>query len=189
MKGRIDFSNPMAMQARPDEDFKSYALAVLVSGPMESYFKDRNIPVDDTAKKGLKSETGLSAAKLKKTIESGTTQLIVVGNSEITTTGFLKFSRQVLASRGQAQGGGVDAFSNGVLLHNMVDFVTGNYYIPEMKAKSLDYNPLDNISTRARFIYKAVNIAGVPLFVIIAGLIVWRRRWSRRQKIQKEFAS
>ena len=185
MTGRINF-NPVMMSASGDKDMKSYPLAVLVSGPFESYFKDRDVPADDSKEGKKAGPSALRAEKLNKTIETGKTQVIVVGTSEITRSGFLMDSRRILSSGGAIQGG--EVFSNALFLHNMVDYLTGNYYIPEMKSKSLDYNPLDKLGEKEKFVYKAVNIGGVPFLVILAGLIVWRLRWNRRQKIQQEFS-
>ena len=39
-----------------------------------------------------------------------------------------------------------------------------------------------------RFVYKSINIAGVPIFIIIIGLFIWRKRIARRKFIQKEFS-
>jgi hypothetical protein len=68
-----------------------------------------------------------------------------------------------------------------------VDSLTGNEYIPEMKSKSLEYSPLDKTEDNTRFMLKAVNIAGVPVIIILAGIVMWRRRESRRKKLAGEF--
>ena len=51
-----------------------------------------------------------------------------------------------------------------------------------MSSKSLDYNPLDKSGDGKKIVLKTVNIAGVPLLVILAGLLIWKRR-SRRKKV------
>ena len=120
--------------------------------------------------------------KLDSTIESGRSGIIVVGTSDITSSGFINHSRRILAGTG-----GGEAFSNDILLHSMVDYLAGNHYIPEMKSKSLDYNPLIKTSDNTRFMLKVINIGLVPIFVILTGFIVWRRRISRRKQIELKF--
>src|SRR5210317_843599 len=78
--------------------------------------------------------------------------------------------------------------SNGLFIRNIIDYLNGNEYIPEMKTKSLDFNPLEKTSNTSRLVYKSVNIAGVPILIIIMGLFMWRKRSSRRKLIQKQFS-
>ncbi|HOO71909.1 MAG TPA: Gldg family protein [Spirochaetota bacterium] len=184
MTGRMNF-NPFMMDAGDDKDFKSYPIACLVSGPFDSFFKDQPVPVNDKdAGKGQRASM-VSAQKLDRTVQSAKSSIIVVGTSEITRSGFLLDSRRIITSD---MGGEDDVFSNAVLLHNMVDFMAGNYHIPEMKSKSLEYNPLVKTGDRERFIYKAVNVAGLPFFVVIAGLLVWQHRSRRRRSLQQLFS-
>ena len=70
----------------------------------------------------------------------------------------------------------------------MVDYLAGNHYVPEMMSKSLEYNPLEKTEDSTRFVLKAINIGGVPFFVILAGIIVWRARVSRKKRIQAAFS-
>jgi hypothetical protein len=57
-----------------------------------------------------------------------------------------------------------------------------------MKSKSLDFNPLVKSGDQTRFILKIINMGLVPLFVVIAGLIVWRRRIERKRFIESQFS-
>jgi hypothetical protein len=76
-----------------------------------------------------------------------------LGSSEITTSAFIDYSRKALSGTGNNE-----TFSNDILLHSMVDYLAGNYHIPEMKSKSLDFNPLIKTSDTTRFILKVINI-------------------------------
>ena len=122
--------------------------------------------------------------KLDSTVSSGKSELIVVGTSELNTSGFLNSARRILSGSGNS--GGV--FSNDILIHSMVDYLAGNSYVPEMKSKSLDYNPLVKTGDKTRFLLKIINMGLVPLFVIITGLIVWRRRIARKRFIEMQFS-
>lgn len=178
MEGRMNF-NPMFMNPPAGKEFKSYNLAVLASGKFESFYKGKELPVakDPEIKGALASQK-----RLDSTIESGKSEIVVVGSSDITNSGFINHSRRILAGTGTGE-----AFSNDILLHSMVDYFAGNYHVPEMKSKSLDYNPLLKTADSTRFMLKIINIGLVPLFVIMTGFVVWRRRIARRKKIEMKF--
>jgi hypothetical protein len=57
-----------------------------------------------------------------------------------------------------------------------------------MSSKSLGYNPLDKTSDSKKIILKSINIAGVPIVVILAGLLIWRRRQQRKKFIHELFS-
>jgi len=178
MTGNINF-NPYFMDPTKAKDMKSHTLAALVTGEFESYFKERGIPPASRSKRSRIR----SVKKLDSTIKNGKSSIIVVGTSHITKTGFTGDARKILA-RGQRG----EVSSNDIMIHSLVDYLSGNYYVSEMKSKSIDYNPLDKISEDSRFTLKVVNIAGVPILVIIFGLITLRRRISRKKKLMQQFS-
>jgi ABC-type uncharacterized transport system involved in gliding motility auxiliary subunit len=181
MEGQMNF-NPFLMAAPGGVEMKSYPVAVLASGKFESFFKGRDIPSEiiTADKKNILS----TVHKLDSTVASGKSELIVVGTSELNTSGFLNSARRILSGSGNS--GGV--FSNDILIHSMVDYLAGNSYVPEMKSKSLDYNHLEKTGDKTRFLLKIINMGLVPLFVIITGLIVWRRRNARKRFIEMQFS-
>lgn len=183
MEGRISF-NPAVMEPG-DSPLKSYVLAASVSGRFESYFRGRDIPAPDKKKADKKQGPSMiqTVARLDETVRSGQSRIIVLGTSEIARSGFMMYAGKVLAGSRREEGN-----SNNHLLHSMVDYLAGNYHVPEMKSKSLDYNPLDKTEDSTRFMLKVVNIAGVPLLVVIGGLVMWRMRRLRRERIRAFFA-
>jgi len=179
MEGKMNF-NPFFMTPPAGVEMKSYPVAAVVSGKFESFFKGRDIPAEILAadKKNLLS----TIHKLDSTVNSGKSELIVVGTSELNSSGFINSARRILSG-----GNGTGVYSNDILLHSMVDYLAGNNYVPEMKSKSLDYNPLVKTGDRTRFLLKIINMGLVPLFVIFTGLIVWRRRIARKRLIELQF--
>ncbi|HPS87890.1 MAG TPA: Gldg family protein [Spirochaetota bacterium] len=180
MEGQMNF-NPFFMAPPAGVEMKSYPVAAVASGKFESFFKGRDIPAEILAadKKNLLS----TIHKLDSTISSGKSELIVVGTSELNSSGFLNSARRILS------GGNVTGvYSNDILLHAMVDYLAGNSYVPEMKSKSLDFNPLVKTGDRTRFLLKIINMGLVPVFVILTGLIVWRRRIARKRLIELQFS-
>ncbi|MCL2025450.1 MAG: GldG family protein [Leptospirales bacterium] len=175
MTDRVDF-NPSALSIPMSGEFKSYPLFVEFSGKFESFFKDKESPF-----KGKDGQLQ-SAHKIDETIGSAKTRLIVAGTSHITRSEFLLNARKILSS-----GGDGEAFSNEILLHAMVDRASGNDHIPEMKSKSIVYNPIDKTGDATRLFLNTFNIAGAPVMIIITGLIIWRQRISRKKMIRKKF--
>lgn len=180
MEGKVNF-NPFFMNPKPDEQFKSYPVAVLASGKFQSFFMNKEIPKEIKEKEGRGNLT--SVRKLDSTVDSGKSQLIVVGSSEFTSSGFLSHARRILSG-----GGNSNTFSDEILVHGMVDYLAGNEYVPEMKGKSLDFNPLKKTEDNTRFMLKVINMGLVPVAVVLTGFIVWRRRISRRRAIEAAFS-
>ncbi len=179
MEGQMNF-NPFFMAPPAGVELKSYPVAVLASGKFESFYKGKSIPAEVLATE--KNNTLSTVQKLDTTISSGRSELIVVGTSELNSSGFLNSARRILSG-----GNGAGVFSNDILLHSMVDYLAGNSYVPEMKSKSLDYNPLIKTGDQTRFLLKIINMGLVPLFVILMGLVVWRRRIARKRFIESLF--
>ena len=175
MADRVDF-NPFTLPVSGRGELKSYPLSVLLSGKFESFFKDKESPFKE---KGGQLK---SLGKLDETIDSAKTKLLVTGTSQITRSDFLISARKALSGGGEGE-----AFSNEILLHAMVDHVSGNDHIPEMKSKSLAYNPIEKIGDGTRLFLKTINIAGAPIFVVMAGLMAWRQRAKRKNMIRKKF--
>jgi ABC-type uncharacterized transport system involved in gliding motility auxiliary subunit len=180
MEGRMNFS-PLFMTPPSGKEMKSYTVAALISGRFESYYKGKDMPSADDVKN--RKSTLSAVKKLDSTVGSGKSELIVVGSSELTISGFLNYARRVLSGTGAGE-----VFSNDILLHSMVDYLAGNTYIPEMKSKSLDYNPLVKTGDRTRFILKIINMVFVPVLVVLAGIAVWKKRIMRKKIIESEFS-
>jgi ABC-type uncharacterized transport system involved in gliding motility auxiliary subunit len=180
MEGNLNF-NPMLMLPPDKSQMKSYPIAALISGRFDSFFKDKDIP-NEIVSSGNKNAFS-KINKIESTISSKKSKLIVIGSSDITITEFMKLARNVLSGGNQGE-----TFSNDILIHSMVDYLSGNGFVPEMKSKSLSYNPLIKTDDSARFLIKLINMVFVPLFVVLTGFILWRRRIKRKKLISMEFS-
>lgn len=178
MSGQIDF-NPFTIGLSPPEQLESYPLSVSLSGKFSSFFKGKDKPVD-----GRVSGIVSTEQRFDETIGSGKTRIILTGTSQITRSGFLLDSRQILAGSGDEG----EVYSNELLLHGMIDELSGKTHVIEMKSKSLAYNPIDKTSDSGRFVLKTINIAGLPVLIVITGLIVWRRNTERKKRIKTKFS-
>jgi ABC-2 type transport system permease protein len=65
--------------------------------------------------------------------------------------------------------------------------LNGKEDIAVMRAKVQQFNPLAETQAGTKAFVKALNIAGLPIVVIIFGFGVWFRRHSRKKHIQMMF--
>ncbi|MFH0974317.1 MAG: Gldg family protein [Spirochaetota bacterium] len=178
MQGRIDFM-PFGMSPPADKSQMSKRdLAVLLEGKFASYFKGKDIPAEDNKDKNknvkipeVKDSTITSSGMIEKALKPA--KIIVAGSSEISLSNIVEKDGKSL---------------NAVFLHNALDYLSGNDKTPEMRSKGIDFNPLKDRADSIKFIIKFFNIAGLPICVIIAGIIVWRIRERRKKRIMEEFA-
>ncbi len=187
MKGRINL-NPMFINPPADDkEFSSLPLAYMLEGPLPSYFAGKPVPEKpDTDKQDSESEaaeqketpaSGIDMSAVKSegvTIEKGKpAKIFLIGTSEI-------LKDNVIDERGETP--------NAQFVMNVIDYLNNREDIAVMRSKTQRFNPLKEISPAARTTIKTANIAGLPLLVIIAGIIVWGRRAARKRMIQKIFS-
>ena len=187
MKGQIQY-NPIMQKydLKKHGPMKSFPIAVLLSGNLESYFKGKEVGEN---KEGKKSQSSLTTvARLDETISAGKSEILVVSSSQITGSKFLIDSERVLKRSLPSQKDGQYMFPNAAILHNMVDYMTGNYFIPEMQNKRLSYNPLDEVDETMRLVFKVFNMAGVPFLILFFGIFTWRRFYGRKKAIMERFS-
>jgi hypothetical protein len=77
--------------------------------------------------------------------------------------------------------------SNATFILNTIDYLNGREDIAVMRAKVQRFNPLEDTQAGTKAFVKALNIAGLPVLVVIFGLGVWFRRHSRKKQIQMMF--
>ena len=142
--------------------FAQYDLALLLEGKFDSAF--------DEAPAASADESLVTSSFVKSSVMPG--KLFVASSSAITT-------RQVIDENGKSP---VSMF-----LMNVVDYLNGNEELCTMRTKSLSVNNLTIKSTVAANFWKFFNSFGIAIFVVIAGLIVWRLRNARRHAINKKY--
>jgi len=187
MKDRIDF-NPMHMSPPGDKEaYKSHGLAYTVEGMFPSYYADKPVPVkedDKDAKESTDNEQeddkkeeriDMSAILTKgATIKKGKPgKIFLLGSSEI-------LKDNVIDEEGRTP--------NAQFIMNVVDYLNGRGETAVMRSKTQKFNPLIDVSPAAKATVKTVNIAGLPVLVILAGVLVWFKRVSRKRLIQKIFS-
>jgi ABC-type uncharacterized transport system involved in gliding motility auxiliary subunit len=185
MKGRINL-NPMFMNPPQDEgEFKSMAMAYVLEGSFPSYFADKTVPEKEEAKEDTddekeetgKKEAGVDMSKITGegiTVKKGKpAKIFLIGTSEIRKD-------NIIDDEGKTP--------NAQFVMNVMDYLNDREEFAVMRSKTQRFNPLREISPAARTTIKTANIAGLPVLVVIAGIIVWGRRTSRKRMIQKIFS-
>ena len=158
--------NPLMIT--PPEDATKLSkkkLMVLLEGEFESAFDEAPVSAD-------KEEEGQGdytiSSHLSKSKQPG--KIIVAGSSQITTT-------QVFAE---------DASSGvALLLINAIDYLNGNEELCKMRTKGVSINVLNTESKAKVTFFQMFNEYGLAIFVLIAGLIVWRLRVKRKTRINR----
>ncbi len=186
MKGQINL-NPMFIHPPTDETkLNSYPLAVLVSGKFPSYFAGKPAPI-----KPGKNTKGTSSNKKKKgkaakenspteeITETGAViplgkpgKLLLIGTSEI-------LKDNVIDKEGNSP--------NATFAMNIIDALNNRIETAKLRSKVQQFNPLKETSAAVKTTVKVLNIAGLPILVILFGLLVLWRRSVRKRRIQWMF--
>jgi ABC-2 type transport system permease protein len=189
MKGQINL-NPMFIHPPTETgQMKSYPLAVLVSGKFSSYFAGKPAPVKpakaekpapDKKKKGKKAKKK-EANPAGNISESGTVistgapgKLLLIGTSEI-------LKDNVIDKEGNSP--------NATFAMNIIDALNNRVETAKLRSKIQQFNPLKESSAAVKTTVKVLNIAGLPVLVILFGLLVLWRRKVRKRRIQWMFSS
>ncbi len=160
--------DPRAMQVPAEEAMKPEHLAVLVEGSFDSAFASVPSSLRDdaqAAKSPFSADTHLA-----RSIQPG--KLLVAGTSAITTP-------MVMDEEGRQP--------VSIFVRNAVDYLNGRGDFAEMRTKGMSLEVLDETTPSVRSAVRAVNLYGVPLLAVIAGLAVWRLRVRRREKIRTRY--
>lgn len=201
MKAPINL-NPMMMSPPPDNEKRNqFHLAYLLEGQFPSYFEGKTIPVrtvketsdkeatepaeDPNKDKVLeekdisKKEAQTKKSELTDVKRSGTfiakgqpARIFVMAASDMITD-------TILDREGRSP--------NAMFIMNMIDALNDREEIAVMRSKTQRLNPLNAPTAGFKTIIKTFNIVGLPIFVVIFGLLVWMRRHARKKRIQMIF--
>ncbi|HMA84574.1 MAG TPA: Gldg family protein [Desulfosalsimonadaceae bacterium] len=187
--------NPLFMQPpQANEEFKSYPLAYLVEGEFQSYFEGKPIPARETetpeedesagdesadkplAEKEAKGDAEIDLSKIESEQEFDAAgrpaKMAIVGSSAL-------LKDNLVDQEGQSP--------NATFLLNIIDVLNHRSDIAAMRSKTQRFNPLDETTAMTKTGVKTVNIAGLPVLVVLFGLFTWWRRRVRRKRIQMMF--
>ncbi|MBL0700762.1 MAG: Gldg family protein [Desulfosarcina sp.] len=182
MSERISL-NPMLLPSPPPaDDMQSFPLAYLIKGSFPSYFAGKPVPVrvmdkKDAEKYKSKKDQGKDQGKGQAEItrqgeflEKGRAgKIFIIGSSEI-----LKNTLLDEAGKGR----------EGIFIMNVIDYLNNHVDIALLRSKEQRLNPLHNdIGQGVKTFVKTINIAGLPLLVVLFGIIILLRRVARKKQI------
>ncbi len=185
MSGRVNLNPVFIHPPKNEDEFKSMAMAYTLEGSFRSYFADKPVPVkndeekdksEDEKKDEDEKQTGIDMSKIKGegVIKKGKhAKIFLIGTSEI-------LKDNVIDDEGKTP--------NAQFVMNVIDYLNNREKVALMRSKTQRFNPLKEVAPTTRTIIKAVNIAGLPILVVVAGIIVWGRRASRKRMIQRIFS-
>ena len=206
MRERITL-DPMAIGGPPPpEDQRQFHLAYLLKGSFSSYFAGQPIPekpapeappageapTDDAAPE---AETEGDAAAIENDREEADadnvdlsaiasaparrdqgepSKILLVGSSDL-------IQDTILEAGGRSP--------NSMFIMNVIDYLNDRGGVATMRSKEQRFNPLWETDTATRTLTKAFNVIGVPVLVVVFGLLVWLRRTAHKKRIQALFTS
>ncbi|MFH0996919.1 MAG: Gldg family protein [Pseudomonadota bacterium] len=199
--------NPLFIQPpATNEKMGAEPLAYILEGEFPSYFAGRPIPEKPQPDKSQsdKSQSDPDESEDMKNLEkkpapeipaapadaSKTADLSKIeGGGKVVSKGkpgkiFLMASSEMLKDNIIDEAG---RSPNAVFILNVLDYLNNHQDIAIMRSKEQRFNPLADLSPMAKTGIKSLNIAGLPVLVVLAGLAVWLRRKSRRRQIQLLF--
>jgi hypothetical protein len=178
--------NPMMMQPPlTDELMVSMPLACTVEGSFTSYFADKPVPRAVINKEEKNDEEGdeeiedrpvaaLDQIKSEdKKIDKGKPgKVFVIGTSDV-------LKNSVISQDGTN--------INSIFIMNLIDYLNGREDIAVMRGKTGNLNPLSIGSADSKSWIKYFNIIGLPIIVVLFGLLIWFLRHRRKAVIQEMF--
>jgi len=175
--------NPMLLPPPPPaSDMQSFPLAYLIKGDFPSYFAGKPIPVrmiNEKKAEEYKSKKDQVKDKPKITheddfIEKGrAAKIFIIGSSEI-------LKNTLLDEEGKGR--------ESIFIMNVIDSLNNHVDIALMRSKEQRFNPLQtDIGQSVKTFVKTINIAGLPMLVVLFGIIIWLKRAARKKRISMIF--
>ncbi|MBW1900732.1 MAG: Gldg family protein [Deltaproteobacteria bacterium] len=187
MSGRINL-NPMFIHPPSAEEMQSLPLAYLIEGEFPSYFAGKPIPEKEPDDAEASDEEG---SENKKPADKKPDEDLakIEGEGQVIPKGrpakiFLIASSEVLKNSMLDEEG---RSPNATFIMNVLDTLNGRDETAVMRSKEQRFNPLEETEPAVKTFVKSFNIVGLPVFVVVFGLIVWLRRRSRQKRIRLMF--
>lgn len=180
MSENINLYNPLYISPPSSlEQRGSRTLAYLLEGEFQSYFRGREIPprpVPQEEEEEGGEDLGLGKTELSvpESFRSETTagKIIAIGSSAILEDAVM--DRQ-------------SSSPNSAFVLNLLDYLSGREDYAVMRSKGQSYNPLKETKGSMKSFVKGFNIAGLPILVVLVGLLVWASWLARKKRIQSGF--
>ncbi len=166
--------DPRYIRPPADKDLKQYPLAYLLEGSFDSYFKGKAIPVRKSSKTNKNGK--IQATKVTthpNFIEKGKPgKIFIIGSSKI-------LRDNIWDDAGSSP--------NAVFVLNVLDKLNHREGDAVLRAKNQSVNPLDSVSPTVKTLVKILNVALLPVLVVLCGILIYLMRLKRRKEIFARF--
>ncbi|MFP4444961.1 MAG: Gldg family protein, partial [Desulfosudaceae bacterium] len=176
---RVTFNPMFTRPPSAGEERQSFPLACLLEGEFPSYFAGRDIPVRKTGE----SEQNAAGNGDGKTAVTAADRLIEKGKPARI---FVMGSSQMLADHMLDREG---RFPNSIFIMNLLDSLNNRDQMAVLRSKQQAHNPIYDLSGSTKSLIKWINIAGLPVLVLLCGLVVTAIRSARKRRIRMMFAA
>lgn len=176
-EGRGVELNPYFLQPREDQEYKSYDISGVLTGKLTSYFSSGTIPEPNIAQdEASKSEEGM---EINIQGQSGGNVIRSTKDAKIFIfTSPWAYQDYLLSGQDDP---------NTVFVRNTIDWLVGDHDLLQIRSKGLKHNPPKESGEVTKNVIRVVNIAGLPMLVILLGLLLWRIDIVRRKRIAQKF--
>ena len=181
MRDNINF-NPMFLKPpASDENMQSMPLAYIIEGTFPSYFRGKPVPEKPAQDGAVDTQEGSTGEGIdlsqirgagEKLSTSKAAKIFLIASAEI-------LKNNMLDKEGNS--------SNSMFVMNILDVLNNRQDIAQMRSKVLSFNPLDDTGASTKTFIKTFNVVGLPIIVIIFGLLMWLKRHMRRKHIELMF--
>lgn len=177
MKDNINLNPMFISPPAAKEEFSSHDMAYMLEGEFASYFKGKPVPEKKAEQEDAEkpaAQTGFQDLKTENRVveSSAPVKIFVLGCAQMLHDNML-----------DAQG----RTTNATFLLNVLDHLNGEDEVAAMRSKQQTLNPVANTSAMTKTVIKAVNIAGLPVIVVLLGFGVWFRRNLKKKKIAQMY--
>ncbi|RMH71663.1 MAG: hypothetical protein D6675_06205 [Gemmatimonadetes bacterium] len=156
--GRFDI-NPMNRIPRQSYVDQYLPVGAVISGKFHSYFADKGAPTPEVDEDNPQPTTDLPVNEVIPESQSEN-RLVVFGDGEFTQNA-----------------------TGTVLLMNMIDWMTQGEGLISIRSKGVTDRPLKEVDDATKPLIKYANFFGMPLVVIILGILYWQVRRRRKREI------
>lgn len=144
-------------QPQPKDERGAYPVAVAIKGNLKSYAAAR--PVD--AAESAEPDAPVQASA----------RLVVIGDSEFIKDETIRKLRQM-------------ATANFTFMVNLIDWMAQDEALIALRSKGETSRPLDEVPAEKITVIKYANAIGVPLALILFGIVRWRLRRAARARLK-----
>ena len=189
MKENINLNPSFIKLPGPDVERRKFDLAYMVEGEFPSYFAGKAVP-EKPEQEEPASPSGKDEDAVETEAEKGADATkMIQSEGEIIEKGkpgkifILASSDMIKDNLLDKEGRGV----NDIFVMNILDYLNEQEGVARLRSKQQRFTPLNKTGAFTKTAVKTLNIAGLPVGVVLFGLAVWARRTRRKKAIQDMF--